>query len=433
MRSRLKSHNTFARRRSTLQVLERKDLLAGDATVMVDFAVVSDATVPDDVTRDTKATLPQSMERTHEWDRFAVEIWVHGEGAAPVDLQEMTLDLSYRTDLTSATIVEFGRSFEGAGSYTIDDANGTIDQIHGATAGVSLGTNERVLFARVYFQAIPQNGDNVRLDRETGSVGPYSLQLDTTNLLAKNSTSPVAVEHTPMPEVGLFPVIYDLDDDQRIGLSDFADFAAVFGQAVDSPSDGDAWFADFNKSSAVGLVDFSFFVQNFGKDFTDEHIQFPDNYPDAWPLPQDNGNGDGDIGGGGGSNNGSGNGGGQNPVPPVFLLDQFQAGVILPGTIDVFQVVFAGVNWDTAVQINRLTGSASLSEGADPAETEVLLSIVLEDEEIYETEIELIFDGELIDSLQEFNTYSGYITAYVSEVMSAVQDMLEDALASSSE
>lgn len=433
MRSRLASQNTQARRRPSLQLLERKDLLAGDSTVMVDFAVVSTATLPDDTGRDAMAMLPPSMERTHEWDKFAVEIWVHGEGDAPVDVQDLRLDLGYRTDLTSATSIQFGRSFEGAGSYTIDDASGSVDQIHGATAGLTLGANERVLFARVFFQAVPQNGDNVLLDRETGSVGPYSLELNTSNLAATNADANVAVSHSPMPEMGLYPVIYDLNDDQRIGMADFADFAKVFGQSVDSPSDGDAWFADFNKSSAVGLVDFSFFVQNFGKDYTDEHIQFPDNYPDAWTLPEDNGNGGGGgvVVGGGDDPNDPGNGTGQDPLPPVFLLDQFQAGIVLPGTMDIFQVVFAGVNWETAVQINRLTGSASISEGANPEDdAEVLLTIVLEDEELYETEIELIFDGELIDTLQEFDQFSGYITAYVSEVMTAVQGMLEDALVS---
>lgn len=428
MRSRLNKNNTLARRIATLQLLERKDLLAGDSMVMVDFAVVSDATVPDDISRDRKATLPQSMERTHEWDRFAVEVWVHGEGDAPLDIQDLTLDLNYRTDLTSAATIEFGQSFEGAHSYMIDDANGAINQIHGSSAGVTLGPNDRVLFARIYFQAVPENGDNVRLDWETGSVGPYSLELSTNNLSASNADSSVAVGHAPMPEMGLFPVIYDLDDDQRIGLADFADFVIAFGQQGNTPDDGVPWFADFDKANGVGLSDFSFFVQNFGKDSTSEHVVFPENYPDAWKLPQDDDNGEVVVVIEDPNDDPGNNGGNQAPLPPVFLLDQFQAGVILPGTMEVFQVVYAGVNWQTAVQINRLTGSASLSEGADPGETEVLLSIVLEDEQIYETEIELIFDGELIDSLQEFNDFSGYITAYVSEVMSAVQDMLEAAI-----
>ncbi|RCS50635.1 hypothetical protein DTL42_11060 [Bremerella cremea] len=404
--------------------------MAGDSMVMVDFAVVSDATVPDDISRDRKASLPQSMERTHEWDRFAVEIWVHGEGDAPVDIQDLTLDLSYRSDLTSAATIEFGQSFEGTSSYMIDDATGVINQIHGTTAGVSLGSDDRVLFARIYFQAVPENGDNVRLDWETGSVGPYSLELNTDHLAALNADSSVAVGHTAMPKMELFPVIYDLDDDQRIGLADFADFVIAFGQQGGTPDEGVSWFADFDKAKGVGLSDFSFFVQNFGKNYANEHVVFPENYPDAWQLPQDNGNGGGGVGDGGdGTNGDTGNSGGdQAPLPPVFLLDQFQAGVILPGTMDVFQVVYAGVNWQTAVQINRLTGSASISEGVDAEETEVVLSIVLEDEQIYETEIELVFDGDLIDSLQEFNDFSGYITAYVSEVMSAVQDMLEEAL-----
>lgn len=415
-------------------------MLAADSGVMVEFAVVSEATVPDDLALERSFDLPQSMERTHEWDRFAVEIWVHGQGDSPVDVQDLSLDLSYRTDLSSATAIEFGKSFDGPGSFAIDDASGTIQQLHGSTAGISLPTDQRVLFARVFFEAVPQNGDNVRLDFETGSVGPYSLELQAANLAALNTETDLSIAQAPMPELGIFPVIYDLNDDQRIGMADFSEFVTVFGQSVDTPEDGKAWFADFNKSQAVGLADFSFFVQNFGKDYLDENIQFPTNYPSAWTLPEDGGetgngdNGSGGTGAGGGDpNNNTGNGGGSSAPPPVFFLDEFQVGVNLPGTNELYQLIFTGVQFEPRVQIERLTGSASLSEGGELAEDEVILTIVLEDEEIYETEIELIFDGEMIDSLSEFNEFSGYITAYVSEVMTAVQGMLEEALTSSSD
>lgn len=442
MKSRLHNRNSLSRRNSSHQLLERRDLLAGDSGVMVEFAVVSDATVPDDVALGRNFHLPQSMSQTHEWDRFAVEIWVHGDGASPVDVQDLSLDLTYRTDLTSATGIEFGKSFEGPGSFAIDDARGKIQQLHGSTSGVSLDADQRVLFARIFFQAVPQNGDNVRLDHQTGSVGPYSLELQAENLAALNAAADVGIAQSTMPDLGIFPVIYDLNDDQRIGMSDFSDFVTVFGQTVENPGDGLAWFADFDKSQVVGLSDFSYLVQNFGKTYLSENIQFPANYPSAWTLPEETGNGDGGNGdngnggtdvGGGDPNNDTGNGGGSTAPPPVFLLDEFQVGITLPGTNDLFQIIFAGVQFQPGMQIERLTGHASLSEGGELGDDEVILTIVLEDEEVYETEIELIFDGEMIDSLSEFNEFSGYITAYVSEVMSAVQDMLEDALTSSAD
>lgn len=405
------------------QSLERKDLLAGDSAVMVEFAVFSDESRPDDRVADRTHVLPEGMQRTHEWDRFVVEVWLRSDGQEPLDIQDMKLDLGYRTDLTSAVNVEFGQSFEGQSSFQLDDQSGQVRDIHGTSAGVSLTDADRVLFARVHFQAVPQFGDNVRMDFETGSVGPHSLELATQNIAAMSAGQQVTTSHDAMPEMGILPVIYDLNEDQKIGLSDFAQFIQVYGDATDSATDGTKWFADFDKSYAVGLADFSHFIANYGKNYFDENISFPSNYPEAWTEPTGT-----DDGGGGVIVDPDDPGNeGDPPQPPVFNLAQFQVGIVLPGVSDVFQIMIGGINWN-GIQIDRLTGAASMSDEGDPEDGDVVLSIVLEDEELFETEIELIFDGELIDTLEEFNEYSLVITAYVSEVMNSLKGMLGEAL-----
>lgn len=423
MNSRQIRSNPLARRRSAFQLLERKDLLAGDAAIAVEFAVFSDASRPDDLVADRMGVLPESMKRTHEWDRFVVEVWLRGEGQEPVDIQEMKLDLGYRTDLTSAVDVEFGRSFEGPGTFQLDDETGHVRDIHSSTVGVSLTDADRVLFARVHFQAVPQYGDNVRLDMETGSVGPHSLELATENFGAISAGLDVITTADKMPEMGLFPVIYDLNDDQKIGLADFSQFIQSFGEKTEAATDGLKWYSDFDKSYAVGLSDFTHFIGNYGKTYADENIAFPTNYPEDWVEPAGSNGG----GGGGVVDPEDPNGGQDPPPPPVFNLGQFQVGVILPGVNDVFQLMIAGVNWD-GIQIDRLTGAASLSEDGGVVDGDVVLSIVLEDEELFETEIELVFEGELIDTVEEFNEYSLVITAYVSEVMNSLKSMLGEAL-----
>jgi len=424
MNSRKVRSNALARRRSAFQTLERKDLLAGDSAVKVEFAVFSDESRPDDQITDRTQVLPEGMERTHEWDRFVVEVWLRGDGQGPVDIQDMKLDLGYRTDLTTAVDVEFGRSFEGPRGFELDDSSGKVREIHGTSAGVSLSEEDRVLFARVHFQAVPQLGDNVRMDFETGSVGPHSLELATENIAAMSGGQEIIAEHDAMPEMGIFPVIYDLNEDQKIGIADFAQFIKVFGDTAESGTDGTSWFADFDKSYAVGLADFSHFISNYGKSYVDEDVTFPANYPEAWSEPVD-------PDGGGGDDGGVDPDDPDNPddpaPPPVFNLGQFQVGIVLPGANDVFQLMIGGVNWN-GVQIDRLTGAASLSDDGGMVDGDVVLSIVLEDEELFETEIELVFDGELIDTLEEFNEYSLLITAYVSEVMNSIKGMLGDAL-----
>ncbi|MFN3151256.1 hypothetical protein [Bremerella sp.] len=421
MNSRNIRSNALARRRSTFQTLERKDLLAGDSAVMVEFAVFSNESRPDDLVSDRTAVLPEGMTRTHEWDRFVVEVWLRGEGQEPVDIQDMKLDLGYRTDLTSAVDVQFGRSFEGAGSFQLDDQAGQVRDIHATSAGVSLTDADRVLFARVHFQAVPQFGDNVRMNLETGSVGPHSLELASQNIAALSAGQEVTTVADAMPEMGIMPVIYDLNEDQKIGIADFAEFVQVFGQKTESATDGVKWFADFDKSYAVGLADFSFFIANYGKSYFNENITFPSNYPEAWVEPDDGGGGviiDPDN---------PGDGGEDPPPPPVFDLGAFQVGIVLPGANDVFEIMIGGVNWG-GVQIDRITGAASLSEDGGEIDGDVVLTIVLEDEELFETEIELVFEGELIDTIEEFNEYSLLITAYVSEVMNSLKGMLTDAL-----
>ncbi len=427
-----------------LQLLERKDLLNADMplaegpAVRFEYAVVTHATVADLPATDRTAHLPESIAATHEWAPFAVEVWVRGEGEVPVHVQQLTFDLNYRTDLTSAVDVQFGKSFEGERSFSLADATGEVQQISAASAGVTLGEGDRVLFARIFFQAVPQNGDNVRLDFETGSVGPYSLELAAANVGASYQGHALDITQSAMPDTGLYAVIYDLDDDQRVGLSDFALFAASYGN--NSPSaEGDAtWFADFDKSGRVDLPDFALFVQNFGKNYLSDKIVFPPGYPEAWDAIEadDDDDDQGDDGGGTVVIPGDPNDPDPPPVPPVrprFDLNElfnWAPGIILPGTHDVFQLVIGTFNLHNGIQLDRLTANASLSGEGEEVPGDAVLTIVLQDDEIYETEIEIVFDGQLVDTVEEFTQYGGFITQYVSEVMSSLQGMLDDLLAS---
>lgn len=64
------------------------------------------------------------------------------------------------------------------------------------------------------------------------------------------------------------PVVFDSNNDGRVGLADFAQFVSRFGKSSDAFSpyhDATASWFDFNRDGKVGLADFSLFVGNFGK------------------------------------------------------------------------------------------------------------------------------------------------------------------------
>jgi len=410
------------------QLLERRDLLTGDATpapaVVFEYSLVSQASESDLEGFDRRTTLPASIEKTHEWDRFDLEIWVRGNSNETVFVDDLSLDLGYRTEFISAVDVQFGGSFrEGTQSFEIEDGLGRVRQIHSEDANVALTNLDRVLFARVNFAPLQENNDNVRLDHETGSVGPHALNLSVENVSVASAGTTAAATHEALPQTELIPIIFDLNDDQKISLADFAQFVSVYGGRGDAPGEGLGWFADFNKDNKVTLGDLSLFVQNFGKSHLSEDIILPANYTEAWEI-SNNPSDTGDGGGPGGENE-------TDPPTPVFVLDELQnfvPGMILGGANEVFFLMVGAFEFEHGIRIDRLSGHASMSGEGGEEPGDAILTIVLEDEEIYQTEIELVIDGELIDTLEEFSQYGGFISMYVAEVVDSLQGMLDDLL-----
>ena len=80
----------------------------------------------------------------------------------------------------------------------------------------------------------------------------------------------------------LWPVIYDIDDNDLIDFGDFSYFAGAFGQTVGGPEPPYTWWADFDRTGLVDFGDFSYFAPNFGKGKPDDTITFPPGFPGTW-------------------------------------------------------------------------------------------------------------------------------------------------------
>ena len=249
-------------------------------SALVSFSVVSERTSQ---TRDMFGDLPTptNISETHEWDDVYVEVWVQSLGSHSVS--QLTLDFEYDTQLISVVDIEFSDAFDLNQAFIIDDLSGTVTGIQAGTDVIDLGISESTLFATILIDSVPEFGDNVLLDHETGSVGPHDAKLKAANVdLVLSEDSPVDLQVDSVPTLNLLPVIYDLNDDQSIGLADLNLLLANFGDSADSIADGGAWFADFNKDYRVGLVDLSLLLKHFGNNHLDEEISFASNYPEAW-------------------------------------------------------------------------------------------------------------------------------------------------------
>lgn len=93
----------------------------------------------------------------------------------------------------------------------------------------------------------------------------------------------------------------------------------------------------------------------------------------------------------------------------------------------VFVLLAGHINFQAGFDVTRLTAQVSMSEDTEEEEISVAtLSIILEDEELYQTEIELVFEGDLVDTIEEFFNMGGFVVDYTEHVMVGVRELLLD-------
>ncbi|UUO06827.1 dockerin type I domain-containing protein [Blastopirellula sp. J2-11] len=393
------------------------------APVLLHFSVVTDPTEFSDADHGSVEQLPESMLRTHEWDRYFVEVWV--ESGESVD--DMSVDLNYQTEIATPRNVTFGPAFAG-GQFSVDDELGELRNLtaHAQPPTAGAGPAEGlVLFARIEFGA-DLNRDNVELDFETGTVGPHSLELDMVRSTAMTSEgNALEVHSAETPEFGLVPVIYDLNDDQSINLIDLSMMIRTLGHTASEPNGEATWYADVNKDYVVSLIDMSYMIRNLGKNWGSEEIQFPANYPEAWITETTVGGEEGPGGGTDPGDEGDPGDGGQNDPPLRFVPIDVGGNRLAPDPAmllalqALLQVEFI---FPVGFDFTLLQGNVSYSDGDNDGDKETLLQIEVDDQ-LFETEIEIEIMTELIDSDELWSDWSGAVSSYFGEVVAGLKDL----------
>lgn len=221
--------------------------------------------------------LPESAQWASEWDSLWVEVW--GNTADALGIYGGSLDLSYNTDLYTATAIEYAPSMSLNRTGTIDAEGGKIVGLGSGTEMDSLGKGAFVLLGRVKLESLPTNGIDVALDEyhsESLGLVAENVSLGLTGVGTTEVASDVA-------DLDVWGVAYDINNDGTIGLADFTQFVQAFGKSSLQSSDALVAALDFDNNGTVGLGDFSFFVQNFGKGKTDAaSIAYPETFTQSW-------------------------------------------------------------------------------------------------------------------------------------------------------
>ncbi|MGY8767353.1 MAG: peptidylprolyl isomerase [Pirellulales bacterium] len=237
------------------------------ATVTVDVLSVTDfglTLVTTPTTTDSAgavASLPSSAEFVTEWDEFWVEVWVSAFPNLGTGVQSASLDLDYDQSMFVIDSIEYGTSFTDSQSAVIDNANGTISGLGASTSVVGLGATGRALLARVKFAPV-SGGPGISAPLFGENIASSFSDFVTTDSLSMTLGGSGAVATPTMqesPSTLLLPMIYDLNDNGRIDISDLSLFIKSFNEAPNPTQ-----FIDYDADGSGTTTDFISLINNFG-------------------------------------------------------------------------------------------------------------------------------------------------------------------------
>lgn len=197
----------------------------------------------------------------HEWEDVVGELWLTIDTEVPSFPFDFTFQLS-STDshLADPQLV----SHLGTGSQwqtdVVGEARVTTGTLHGLNlSGYEVG--DRVLIATLLY---PQDLDNL-VGISADLPGDYAQPIAAPGVEFLSASIDGELDVAVTPEIGgrFVPVIYDTDDNGRIGLSDFLQFIGQYGREP-SPEFPEAYRFDFDRNGRVGLSDFLLFITNYG-------------------------------------------------------------------------------------------------------------------------------------------------------------------------
>jgi hypothetical protein len=227
-------------------------------------------------------SLPPNQNTVSEWSTYWAEIWINASNLKDQGILSAGLDLSYNSEYTSATEIEYGDGFTQNRAGTINDQSGIIEGLYAETTASDLGTDSYALLARIKFESLAD--DQVELDFSGKSIGPYDLGFNISSQQVKLVDNTSALVKTgSMNGASIYANPFDLNDDDVVNYRDLILFASVYQHIPSQSNSKYPWFADYNQDDFVNYRDLIQFAVNYGRRKSGPNpIHYPANYPDAW-------------------------------------------------------------------------------------------------------------------------------------------------------
>ncbi|QDU77101.1 hypothetical protein Pan97_41630 [Bremerella volcania] len=218
---------------------------------------------PDDVAGTVENTPSNSTPTFGEWDLLVGQIWLTVGPNTAEQLFDLTVDLSWDTlwflgpEVTShlgseATVIHQSDGGTRTASVTISDIDLSAFQ-----------AGDRVLVGTLEFPLDPDNAANLPADTVGAYPQPVPRQGATLISVHNNTTQQPVLFDDEQEDLQLTAMQYDANEDDRIGIADFAQFIRYYGKIADE-SNPQAYRFDYNRDGRVGLADFALFISRYG-------------------------------------------------------------------------------------------------------------------------------------------------------------------------
>ena len=250
--------------------LTTTDAHSGQGTAQATFTVGPQSTVELSISRDQNAVpgslsaSPESDLHIHEWEEVAGHLWFNVEEGLPNHPFDVTFELTSSDAWLGdpEVLAHLGTQLQwnaDGGVFT-----GTLSDVD--LTGYQVG--ERVLLATLRLPKDLQNPVGLAMDSQ-GAYPQTTMQTGISLTAARADVlHPFAIQTTHNAEFR--PVVYDANDDGRVGLTDFVQFIDNYGRTA-GESTPDAYRFDYDGSGRVGIGDFVLFLQHYGTRKSDDH------------------------------------------------------------------------------------------------------------------------------------------------------------------
>lgn len=262
------------------------EVLAAEPKADFEVRYVLDPTLS--VTNGEISSFPENADSIDEWEHFYVEIYAKSP-SVDNGITGSVIELTY--DAADFSFVEaIDNSIDSRIRYSVTFSSNDVNEgkltVGFNTVATNVGDNAFGLIGRIHFRSLME----LPVDFSEGDIASTQsseITLTNANATIYNPSSPTGFYSVIDGETAsghsfeVWPVLYDIEGDRRVGLGDFAGFVTYYDKLVaDTPA---ARLYDYDNNGRVGLSDFSFFVLNYDKRATQNSSRIYDDwYYDQW-------------------------------------------------------------------------------------------------------------------------------------------------------